>query len=332
LQLNTGKHIPILDTLRGIAALSVCLFHFICTTTGFIHNKLLLSVFDHGKLGVHMFFIISGFVIPWSLYNAGYLFRFFPKFLLKRFIRLEPPYLISIIIAITLLAVKRAWPGLGTPEPLPSSSQVFLHFGYLIPFFEGYQWLNQVFWTLAIEFQYYITIGLLFPLIIHPNKWIRFLFYGSFLAAQFIGSSAFLPYWLPIFLLGILLFLKLSGKISPLEYYLVSVTALAFVFFRVGIPSLVICFSTCALILFATGFSTRLSRFFGDISYSIYLVHSLVGAAVVNFFSHHADTIIKKLATIGAGVAVTVLSAFLMYLIIERPSKKLSSKLKWKKE
>jgi len=47
-------------------------------------------------------FVISGFVIPWSLYRSQYVLRDYPKFLLKRNVRLYPPYLASI--AITILA------------------------------------------------------------------------------------------------------------------------------------------------------------------------------------------------------------------------------------
>ncbi len=54
----------------------------------------------YGYLGVDIFFVISGFVIPWSLYRTRYAIRDYPRFLLKRNVRLYPPYLASIAISI----------------------------------------------------------------------------------------------------------------------------------------------------------------------------------------------------------------------------------------
>jgi len=33
----------------------------------------------------------------------------------------------------------------------------------------GFKWVNTVFWTLAIEFQYYLTVACTFPLL--TSKW-----------------------------------------------------------------------------------------------------------------------------------------------------------------
>ena len=330
--MQINKHIPVLDTLRGIAAMSVCLYHFICTTINFIDNKTLLTVFDNGKLDVHMFFIISGFVIPWSMFSSGYTLRSFFRFLFKRFIRLEPPYIASILLALTVLILKNNIPGLGTPEPIPSASRIFLHLGYVIPFVDGYSWINQVYWTLAIEFQYYLSIALLFPLLIHPMAWFRFVFYGAAIAPTFTTGPAFLPHWLPVFLLGILVFLKFSERISDPEFYIVSAVAFGAICYNIEIASMLVCLFTYCMILMFTNFSNGVTRFFGNISYSIYLIHPLVGASLVNYFSHRVDTSTGKLLVVLIGVAATVLSSYIMYLLIERPSKKISSKIKWKKE
>ena len=312
--------------------MSVCLYHFICTTINFIDNKSLLAIFDNGKLGVHMFFIISGFVIPWSMFSSGYTLTSFFRFLFKRFIRLEPPYIASILLALTVLILKNNFPGLGTPEPMPSVARIFLHLGYIIPFVDGYSWINQVYWTLAIEFQYYLSIALLFPLLIHPLPWFRFVFYATAIAATFVTGPDFLPHWLPVFLLGILLFLKFSDKISDLEFYTVSSVTFGAICYNIELASMIVCLFTFCMILLFTNFSNKATRFFGNISYSIYLIHPLVGASLVNYFSHRVDTTIDKFLVLIAGVAATILSSYIMYLLIEKPSKKISSKIKWRKE
>ncbi len=48
------------DALRAIAALWVCLFHFTSAT----------GVGRYGYLGVTIFFVISGFIVPWSMARA----------------------------------------------------------------------------------------------------------------------------------------------------------------------------------------------------------------------------------------------------------------------
>src|SRR5882762_3693640 len=149
----TNNNIQILNSLRAFAALSVCLYHFICTTTGFISNEIILNFFSNGKYGVQMFFVISGFVIPWAMYNAKYYLKNIFQFIIKRLSRLEPPYIISIILAILFIIARQNI--LHNNDVDFSFTQLALHFGYLIPFFKHYNWLNQVYWTLAIEFQYY---------------------------------------------------------------------------------------------------------------------------------------------------------------------------------
>ena len=53
-------------------------------------------------MGVTAFFVISGFVLPLSLSSNGYRLSDAPVFLLKRAVRLEPPYLATILLIVTL--------------------------------------------------------------------------------------------------------------------------------------------------------------------------------------------------------------------------------------
>ena len=213
-----SSHILVLDSLRAFAALSVCLFHFVCTTTGFISTQWVLDIFSIGKYGVQLFFVISGFVIPWAMFNAGFKFKYFFKFLAKRLSRLEPPYIFSIILVLTVLWARQNILGLQNDHIRISLNQVLLHFGYLIPFFENYQWLNPVYWTLAVEFQYYFFVAIVFIPLIQSNLFVRIGFYSAIILFSFIGSPSFLLYWLPVFLLGILVFLFLSEIICKIEF------------------------------------------------------------------------------------------------------------------
>ena len=75
-RLTRHKHIPVFDHLRGMAALAVCLFHFTCGNPEFLSpSDPIRGVGSFGWLGVEAFFVISGFVIPYSLYLRSYRLR-----------------------------------------------------------------------------------------------------------------------------------------------------------------------------------------------------------------------------------------------------------------
>jgi len=105
LSLNSN-HIPVLDSLRGLAAISVCIYHFVVGPINFVKDENVLNVFSYGKYGVQLFFVISGFIIPWSLHNKKYEIRNFFKFLFKRLARLEPPYLFSVLLVLLLFLMR----------------------------------------------------------------------------------------------------------------------------------------------------------------------------------------------------------------------------------
>ncbi len=322
--------ISVLDSLRAFASLAVCLFHFVCTTTGYITTPWILDVFSVGQYGVQLFFVISGFIIPWAMYHAGFKFQNFFTFLIKRLIRLEPPYVFSIIMALSILFLRENVFGLQNHHTI-SIKQVFLHFGYLIPFFKEYHWLNQVYWTLAIEFQYYFFIALLFIPLLKANFVYRLLIYTSIIFVSFIGTSAFLLYWLPAFLLGILLFLTMSKLISKKEYYISTLCVVCFCFFKYPIPSVIFSIIPLVFILWFKDLKVYGLNSVGKFSYSVYLIHPLIGSSFINIMSHHFNSSLSKIIIILTGLILTIAGAYIMYFFIEKPSKTFSMKLKYDK-
>lgn len=327
----SNKHVPVLDSLRAFAALSVCLFHFICTVTGFVDNAWIRSFFDYGHYGVQLFFVISGFIIPWSLYHSGYKIRNFFTFAGKRFLRLEPPYIISLIVAITHTFVRMLSPHYNGLDVTPSIKQVMLHFGYMIPFFEGEKWIRPVYWTLAIEFQYYITIGLLFPLLLNKkNSW-RYLCYALMFAGPFF-LKGFLPFYFPVFLLGISLCLYKIKAINMIELCIIATLSTIEIVIFHDFGTLLFSFIGFFSILYFQHFKSSILGFFGDISYSIYLFHSLTGLVLINYFSHTIHHPVLKVLLIVLATGVTIGASYLIFRFVELPSKKLSSSIKFNKK
>lgn len=325
------KQVNVIDSLRSFAAISVCLFHFICTITGLEYPAMISTVAAYGQNGVLVFFVISGFIIPWSMYYNNYRPGSMLTFMAKRLIRLEPPYLASILLILIIAFIKaRFHIGVDSAEEI-TAARIGLHFGYLINFFPEYKWLNNVYWTLAIEFQYYLLMSLLYLLFVHKSLWLRVSAYLlCFGMAWWVpdASLSHFPAYGPLFLFGIVVFQYKTRLVGLPEC--ASVMIACFVYNYVAMSPTAACFglATALVILFFDDIKIPALHWLGKMSYSIYLIHPVVGAAVINILSRYAQTSGLKLVVLLAGLIVTFVSSYIMYLLIEKPSKKLSSKIK----
>lgn len=318
------QRLPTLDALRGLAALSVMWFHFTKHMIPAIGTGIVYTSGRYGWLGVEVFFVISGFVIPYAMHRVGYTISCYGRFLLKRITRLDPPYLLSIVFIIAYQYVLTRRSSYQGPPFQISLPQVLCHFAYLNVIF-GYEWLNGVFWSLAIEFQYYLLIGLLFPLLF--NKRARYLTLASLLILSFIlHTDGFIFSYLGFFLLGfITLFYHL--KEMTLKHYLIGVLILsASLMFNASlVPALV--GTAGALTIAFVRLEFRALSFFGLISYSLYLLHWPLGWPILGLVESKTGSAYLALAI---AVAVTIFAAFLYYLAIERPSQRLASRFSYK--
>ena len=327
---ENNQQVPILDSLRAVAALSVCLFHFITGPVNFVTNESVLHTFHYGAYGVQLFFVISGFIIPWSISNYHYEIKNYFKFLFKRFLRLEPPYIASILLALLLLFVRGFFTDVPDPRAI-SINQVLLHIGYLIPFTD-YKWVLDVYWTLAIEFQFYLFMGLFYFVIVSGKPLVRIIAYICVLSLAFVGTEKFLFYWLPVFLLGNLLFLFLTNRIKKLEFYSFGGIVFVFIFLFLPAPTLYSCLLAVGSILFLFNLSIPILNWIGKISYSIYLTHAIIGTTIINMLIHHANNTATKIGLVIVGLGVSILFSYVMYLVVEKPSKRLSSKIKFDRQ
>ncbi|MCW3806798.1 acyltransferase family protein [Plebeiibacterium marinum] len=91
---DSKKHYPILDGLRGVAAIIVVAFHILETFTGGDHSK---QIINHGYLAVDFFFVLSGFVIGYA-YDDRWQKMTLGGFFKRRLIRLHPMIIVGMII------------------------------------------------------------------------------------------------------------------------------------------------------------------------------------------------------------------------------------------
>ncbi|MCF2444816.1 acyltransferase [Dyadobacter sp. CY345] len=322
-----NKYLFSLDYLRGLAAIAVCLFHFTTNLDYLENDDPIKHFFSFGHFGVQVFFIISGLVIPYSMAKGNYTIQKFSTFFKKRLIRIEPPYLFCVFLALLLNFITTLTPFyVGKPFEI-DYAQVFYHFGYL-NIFMGKDWLNHVFWTLAIEFQYYLLIALIFPLVSHKKSYVWITTLILFNAASFYLNRNFVFNFSIFFTTGILLYRYFSGISGKLELTLTLITVLGFLFFRYTYEEIIVVAFTITVILIPLK-PTLFSTFFGNISYSLYLFHTPVGARLLHITRRFSDSESLRHAMIIVAFLFSVIVSYFLYKMIEKPFKKLSQKIKY---
>ncbi|MGN6546188.1 MAG: acyltransferase family protein [Aureliella sp.] len=319
------KHIAVLDPLRGLAALAVCIYHFTNGNSDFlVSGDPVKSLGSVGWLGVEAFFVISGFVVPYSMHCRGYRVSECLDFFFRRLKRLEPPYVIAILLVIALNWVSSLAPGFrGSPVEV-TWPRLLAHFGYLNAFW-GLGWLNPVFWTLAIEFQFYIFMAIAYPLLLHCRGWVRVLSVVVLVMVGFGGfSPATLLHWLPLFLIGIVTCQWYVGGLSVFRYACLLGMIAAISWKTVGGPEALIgVFTALAICAGAARSVPRLAApiaFLGPISYSLYLVHAPVGGRVINLATRLPESPGIRYVALLVAMLVSVAFAAVFWWLVERPS------------
>ena len=323
------SEIKVVTMLRGLASTFVFLYHLINVSNGYVGNELMRSIAFYGQFGVQFFFVISGFVISYSMMNSGFRTKNYFTFLQKRIVRIEPPYLLVLMLTVIFIWV-RAKSGLGQGNlSMPDWKQIALHIGYLIPF-SSYDWLSIVFWTLAIEFQFYLFFPLIFVLFVR-HKTFRWLATVIFVVFFFLSHSrAHFFYWSPVFLLGINLALYKKNKIDKVELWSLFGLLSVFIIYKLGITIGIFAIIPFLLILFEPGLKIRILNFLGRISYSLYLLHTLVAFAIINLGIRYATHGLQKIFFISMAISLTLFGSWLLYYFVEKPCQKWASAIRYK--
>jgi peptidoglycan/LPS O-acetylase OafA/YrhL len=138
---KNAARLPELDTLRGLAALGVMLFHY-------TYNQPAINShfeFRNGVTGVDLFFMISGFVITLSISKIARL----RDFIVHRFSRLYPTYWMCILITSLCIFIY-------DPATL-SVRNILINMTMVQPYF-GVEDLDGSYWTLLVELIFYVWV------------------------------------------------------------------------------------------------------------------------------------------------------------------------------
>lgn len=334
------------DDLRGIAAMAVAVGHLA------YHLPQPARFLEIGRVGVEIFFVISGFVMAYTLERERITGRFGAQFMIRRSIRLDPPYWVAIVLQ--LFVARWLW-----EAPLPSLRVLALNVVYLQDLAEV-DGIISIAWTLCLELQFYLVFcgllwvvqrlplrrwaarGIVFgpvaivgvlvshgewglPIItelgniggLFINGW--YLFFLGVLAKWVLFDG--LPLWVGAILPGFALAVVVSTGESFAPYANYSVAA------GVGSAAALAVVGRTAAI--GNGLRVGWISYLGRISYSLYLTHWVVG---VNF----ADRVAEQYGTAGRysapamiiGLALSVISADILYRAVEAPSVRLAGRAK----
>lgn len=176
---TSGRFIPEIDGLRFVALAAVFLHHL----NGYVSDRSpytqtaaegtdwLSAVFEKGGSGVQLFFAISGLIlaIPFAEHYLGGQPRVDKKrYYWRRVTRLEPPYLINLLVIYVLLI---AWKNESAIDLLPHllASMAYVHnvvYGEM-------SLINGVAWSLEIEIQFYLLAPFVFSVFAIPQALLR---------------------------------------------------------------------------------------------------------------------------------------------------------------
>lgn len=343
-EIKKPSRFTFVDALRGIAALWVALFHFYggvrTGATSPLFWRPVDFFFAHGNAGIEIFFVISGFVIAYSVRNRRVTPRYFGRFMLRRSVRLEPPYWVAIALAVTSLWLSNHIRH-DRVAVLPSWQQLLAHVFYL----QGILHLGQivdVFWTLCIEIQFYVSLLLLIALAqrLGDGRWRRLLVLAPFTFWS-LGIHAHLLYdpgpWMfkfwYLFQLGVLAYWGASGVVAVRDFWLYLAALVALTAWHPSFTGAIGLTTGAAIFLAAKygrlyALNFRPLQFLGKRSYSLYLIHPVVGVPFTYYFAQRFFgrplTGLQAAECMVAATVVSVVCAALLFYFVEAPSIRLS--------
>jgi peptidoglycan/LPS O-acetylase OafA/YrhL len=143
------KVMPELDSIRGLAILGVLFTHgfYYATTASLYHSaaqRLAIYATMPGRMGVNLFFVLSGFLITGILIDSRAQFSYYSRFYIRRALRILPVYYLVLII---LLATHFS------NGPFVVLSLIYL--SNLTPLW-GIPLAYSVLWSLAVEEHFYL--------------------------------------------------------------------------------------------------------------------------------------------------------------------------------
>jgi len=157
-----------IQVLRGIAAFAVAVYHLkYLTRDNLAFSQILDFFFNNGAAGVNLFFVISGFIMVYITGHKNFTPRGAFKFLIERFVRIWPTYLLITLLHAFLTYRSQ----IGSQTEQIVRSLLFIPLANDTPPFYGYATLS-VGWSLNYEIYFYFLVGI--SLLFSKYRWTIF--------------------------------------------------------------------------------------------------------------------------------------------------------------
>ncbi len=346
------KKIEFLESIRGISAMIVLLFHLKdVSNSPIIHNFLILN----GEIFVDFFFVLSGFVIAYNYSTRINTVKDLLKFKLKRILRLYPLHILMLLI-FSLLEVakyfvnKKVGMSPSTEPFLINNINTFVHNLTLTNGFLPLNSFNIPSWSISVEFFAYFLFSLIILLI--KSRKIRFFIFASisFFSLCYImngggtlksmeNEDGFVrccfSFFLGTIIFNSLNFIKFNSKYTNFLILIFLVFLVISLIIQNNFLGILL-FSIILLIsvseqnnLFVKILSIKPLLYLGSISYGVYMIHFFVIWVEVQFtrfiFKINPDGITIVITTI----FFTILLSYLSKNYLENKFSNLGSKIKF---
>jgi len=314
-----------INCLRGIAAFAVVVFH-----SRFVFPKASLqySVLCHFAIGVQVFFIISGFILMYAMQRSSYNIAHYPRFILRRLIRIEPLYIIALLLAVAQTFYHAEY--YNKCDYDMEWARFFSHFAYLTKML-NYKWWLATFWTLAIEFQFYILVGLIAPLLLHRNYTYAILASaGLYFSRNISNNDMWLFHHIQFFVMGIVLF-QIQEKIIPKKWGFLALVLMLLNAYSVEFKwvTAIVC-AISIIVIYTDVLSNYVLHWLGNISYPLYLTHNLFTIELWKVIEKNKPEILHKTITLPfIFTLLSVIMAYILHVSAEKYFIKLSKKVKY---
>jgi peptidoglycan/LPS O-acetylase OafA/YrhL len=125
--------------------------------------------------------------------------------------------------------------------------------------------------------------------------------------------------------------LKLK-RIGIVEYWLTVAILFGVIVYRIGWPTSLFALSAILVIYFQPDIKSRLLHFLGNISYSLYLSHTLIAFFFINLGIRFTTHGYQKIFFVTLAVAATLFFSYLLYRFVEKPAKKWAAVINYRHE